>query len=93
VALGIQAKEFNFGFVRPKNLVSHGQSFRCLFSNSKRAVMCLFTEEWFPSGHSTIKGWLVECGRDGCPSGRFSHLHRGTLELCQSEHRGSCSPP
>jgi hypothetical protein len=29
---------------------------------------------------------LVECCRDGCPSGRFSHLHRGTLELCQSDH-------
>ena len=24
---------------------------------------------------------------DGCSSGRFSHLHRGTLELCQSDHR------
>ena len=32
-------------------------------------------------GHSTIKAWLVECCRDGCPSGRFSHRHRGTLEL------------
>ena len=27
------------------------------------------------------------CCRDGCPSGRFSHLHRGTLELCQSDHQ------
>jgi hypothetical protein len=49
--------------------------------------MCVLTEEWLPSGHSTIKAWLVECCRDGCPSGRFSHLHRGTLELCQSDHR------
>ena len=24
VTLGIQAKEFNFGFIRPENLVSHG---------------------------------------------------------------------
>ena len=46
-----------------------------------------FTEEWVPSGHSTMKAWLVECWRDGCPSGRFSHLQRGTLELCQSDHR------
>ena len=37
--------------------------------------------------HSTIKAWLVECCRDGCPSGSFSYLHRGTLELCQSDHR------
>ena len=28
----------------------------------------------------------MECCRDGCPSGRLSHLHRGTLELCQSDH-------
>ena len=45
-----------------------------------------FTEEWLPSGHSTIKACLVECCRDCCPSGRFSHLHRGTMELCQSYH-------
>ena len=30
---------------------------------------------------------LVEYFKDGCPSGRFSHLYRGTLELCQSDHR------
>jgi hypothetical protein len=29
----------------------------------------------------------VKCCRDGCPSGRFSHLYRGTLELRQSDHR------
>ena len=34
-----------------------------------------------------MKAWLVEGCRDGCPSGRFSHLHRGTLELCQSDHQ------
>uniref|UniRef100_A0A8K9UW60 Ceramide synthase 5 n=1 Tax=Oncorhynchus mykiss TaxID=8022 RepID=A0A8K9UW60_ONCMY len=28
-------------------------------------------------------GGLVKCCRDGCPSGRFSHLRRGTLELSQ----------
>ena len=37
-----------------------------------------FTEKW-PD--------LMDCCRDGCPSGRFSHLHRGTLELCQRYHR------
>ena len=46
-----------------------------------------FTEEWLPSGQSTIKALLVECCRDGCPPGRFSHLHRRTLELCQRDHR------
>ena len=29
----------------------------------------------------------MECCRDGCPSGSFSHLHRVTLDLCQSDHR------
>jgi hypothetical protein len=33
------------------------------------------------------KAWLVECCKDGCPFGRFFHLHRGTLELCQSDHQ------
>ena len=28
----------------------------------------------------------MECCRDGSPSGRFSHLHRETLERCQSDH-------
>ena len=46
----------------------------------------LLTTAFTPSGHSTIKAWLVECCRGGCPSGRFFHLHRGTLELCQSDH-------
>jgi hypothetical protein len=46
-----------------------------------------FTVAWLPSGHSTIKAWLVDCCKDGCRSGRFSHFNRGTLELCQSDHR------
>ena len=46
-----------------------------------------FTEEWVLSGHCTIKSWLVECCRDGCPSGSFTHLHKGTLELYRSDHR------
>ena len=29
----------------------------------------------------------MECCRDGSPSGRFSHLHRGTMELCLSDHQ------
>uniref|UniRef100_A0A4W5K2W6 Pyruvate dehydrogenase E1 component subunit beta n=1 Tax=Hucho hucho TaxID=62062 RepID=A0A4W5K2W6_9TELE len=34
VTLGIQAKEFNLGFIRPDNLVSHGlRVFRCLLSS------------------------------------------------------------
>ena len=71
--------------IRAENLVSHGlRVIRCLLANSKRAVMCLFVEECLLSSQSTTKAWLVECCRDGCPSERFFHLHRGTLELCQS---------
>ena len=29
----------------------------------------------------------MECCRDDCPSGMFSHLHRGILELYQSDHQ------
>ena len=45
-----------------------------------------FTKEWLPSSHSAIKARLVECCRDGYPSGRFYNLHRETLELCQTGH-------
>jgi hypothetical protein len=48
--------------------------------------MCPFLRSGFCLA-TTIKVWLVECCRDGCPSGRFAHLHRGTLELCQSDNR------
>ena len=39
------------------------------------------------SGHSAINPKLVECCSDGCPSGSFSHLHTGSLKLCQSDHQ------
>ena len=29
----------------------------------------------------------MECCIDGCSSGRFYHLHKGTLELCQCDQR------
>ena len=50
VMLGILAKEFNRGFIRPENLVSYGlRVFRCLLANSKWAVMCLL-----PRGLATL---------------------------------------
>ena len=76
VTLGIQAKEFNLAFVRSENLVFHGQS--PLGASWQTGCHVPFTEEWLPSGHSTIKDWLAECCRDVWVSGRFSHLHRGT---------------
>ena len=87
VTLGCHAKEFNVGFIRPDHFVSHCQSFWVPFGTLHVGCHVPFTEEWLPSGHSTTKACLVECNRDGCPSGRFSHLHRGTLELWQSDHR------
>ena len=48
VTLGIQAKEFNLGFIRPENLVSRGLSlFKGLLANSKLAVMCLLMRTGF----------------------------------------------
>ena len=48
VTLGIQAKEFNLGFVRQNNLVSHGlRVFRCPLANSKRTVMRLLLRSGF----------------------------------------------
>ena len=42
VLLGIQAKEFNFGFIRPENIVSYGlRVFRCLLENSN-GLSCAF---------------------------------------------------
>ena len=56
VALGIQAKELNLGFIRPENLVSHVLIvFRCFLANSKLGYHVPFTKKWLPSGHSTIK--------------------------------------
>ena len=74
------------GFIRPENLNHHGlRHFRGLLANSKRAGICFFLWSCFRLA-TTIKAWLVERCRDGCPSGSFSHLHRGTLELFQSNH-------
>ena len=48
LTLGIQAEEFNLGFIRPENLVSHGlRVIRCLLANSKQAVMCLLLRSGF----------------------------------------------
>ena len=48
VTLGIQAKEFNLGFNRAENLVSHGlRVFRCLLVNSKQAVIFLLLRSGF----------------------------------------------
>ena len=46
VTLCIQAKEFNLGFIKLENLVSHGLMV-CLLANSKRAGMCLLLRSGF----------------------------------------------
>ena len=57
VTLDIQSKEFNLGFIRPENLVSHGlRGFRCLLAISKWAVMCLLLRSSFRLA-TTIKAW------------------------------------
>ena len=84
---GIHTNEFNLCLIRPENFVSHGlRVLQVHFGKLQAGCHVPFTKEWLPSGHSTIPAWLVDCCRGGCPSGRFSSLHRGTLELWQSDH-------
>lgn len=45
-----------------------------------------FTEQRLPSGQPAIKLRLVESCSHGWPSGTFSHLHTGSLEISQSDH-------
>ena len=53
MTLGIQAKQFNLGFIRQENLVSHGlRVLRVPFSELQAGCHEPFTEEWLPSGHS-----------------------------------------
>ena len=84
VALGIQAKEFSLGFIRPENLGAHGLSvFRRLLASSKGAGMCLLLRSGF---RLAALPYTPDWWSAGCPFGCFSHLQRGTLELCQSDH-------
>ena len=49
------------------------------------ACYCGAASVWPPS-IPTIQAWVGKCCSDGRPFGRSSSLHRGTLELCQSDH-------
>ena len=79
-----EAKPFDLSFIRPENLclsplgVLLQNPFLCLVS---------FTEERLPLGHSARKPRSVECCSDSCPSGSFSHLHLGSLNLSRSDHQ------
>ena len=56
VTLGIQAKEFHLGFITLENLVSHGlRVLQVAFGELQLCCHVPFTEEWLPSGHSTVK--------------------------------------
>ena len=71
----------NLCLIRPDHFVSHGlRILRVHFGKLQASCHVPFTKEWLLSGHSTIQAWLVDCCRDVFP-GRFSSLHRGTLEL------------
>ena len=61
VTLGIQAKEFNHGFIRPENLVSHGQRvLQVPYAKLKAGCDMLFTKEWLPSGHKVLIGGVLQ---------------------------------
>ena len=68
-----EVNQFNLGFIRPEKL-----QVGCHVS---------FTEERLPPVNTAIKPRSMECCRDGYPSGSFSYLHTGSLELSQSDHR------
>ena len=42
VTLGIQAKEFNLGFIRPENFVSHGLNPLGAFWQTSSGLSCAF---------------------------------------------------
>lgn len=88
--LSIQAKEWNLCFIRPENFVSHlikrkGSHLIALqvpFGKLQLNYHVAFTKQSLPSGHCIIQAW-VECSKNTCPSGKFSSLHRATLDFCQ----------
>ena len=55
VTLGIQVKEFNLGFIRPKNLVSRGQSPFGAFWQTPSRLPCLLLRSGFRLATRTIK--------------------------------------
>jgi hypothetical protein len=77
VTLGIQAKEFNLGFIRPNNLSG-------AIWQTPSGLSCAF---YWGMATGAIKAWFVECCRDGRTFQKDNHLHRRSLELCQSDHR------
>ena len=87
-----EVKQSNLCFIRPENPVScQYESPLGAFLQIQSGLSCI-TEERLPSDHSALKPRSVECCCDGCPSGSFSHLHTGSLELSQSDHSGTWSP-
>ena len=52
------------------------ESFRCLFWQTPSGLASAFYWEVASVWPLYHKGLMVECCRDGCPSGRFSHLQR-----------------
>ncbi len=82
IPLGIKAKKFYLGLIRPENLICHHLGVLQVFFSKLHAgfhVSC--TEERLPSGHSAIKPRLVEGCSDGWLSTTFSHLPNASLEL------------
>ncbi|KAK3564608.1 hypothetical protein QTP86_023760 [Hemibagrus guttatus] len=56
MTLAIQANEFNLCFLRLENFVSHGlRVLQVRFGKLQVGSHVPFTEEWLPSGHSTIQ--------------------------------------
>ena len=67
VALCIQAKEFNFRFIRPHNRLLHALNLSRTFCKVLVCCHVPFSQEWLLSGRSHIKPTFVKCCRDCCP--------------------------
>ena len=82
IALCFQAKEFNFHFIRPHNLLPHAlRVFHVPFCKLQVCCHVPYSQEWLLFGHSPIKSRFVKCCRDCCPQQVLPSLPRTLVVL------------
>ena len=90
VTLNIQAKEFNLGFIRPENLVSHDLRVLLIpFGKLQECCHVPFTEEWLSSGHyhKGLIGGMLQRWLSFWEVLLSPQRNSVRVELCQSDHR------
>ena len=86
MTLRTEARQYSIGFTRPEKVVSHNlRNFRWFFLQTPTGNVSV-TENRLHLV-TAIKPRLVESWTDGCLSGSFSHLHKISLELSQSDYQ------